>query len=114
MNNGAEIPQIGYGMWIVLPGFVARRGVADALEAGYRHFDTAQAYHNEQHLGHALKSSGIKREEVFITTKIQVKNLGYDDVIPSFENSLKKLQTEYVDLLLIHFPDTENRSGAWK
>ena len=114
MNTGVQIPQIGYGMWIVLPGIVAKKAVKSALETGYRHFDTAQAYHNEQHLGHALKDSSVKRKDVFITTKIRTSNLSAEDVIPSFEKSLKKLQTDYVDLLLIHFPVTETRQGAWQ
>ncbi|MBI2009332.1 aldo/keto reductase [Candidatus Saccharibacteria bacterium] len=114
MNTGAKIPQVGLGLWIVLPGFVAKKAVRSALDADYRHFDTAQAYHNEQHLGAALKESGIDRGEVFITTKIRTTNLGSDDIIPSFEKSLDKLQTDYVDLLLIHFPVTETRKAAWQ
>lgn len=114
LNTGAEIPQIGFGLWQVLPGFVCRKAVRAALEAGYTHFDDAQAYHNEQHLGAELKQSKLSRKNVFITTKIQTKNLGANDVLPSFEKSLKKLQTDYVDLLLIHFPVTEHRKEAWK
>ena len=114
MNNSAEIPQIGFGMWQILPGFVAKKAVKYALEAGYSHFDTAQAYHNEQHLGSALKDARVKREDVFITTKIRTSNLAKDDVVPSFEKSLEKLQTDYVDLLLIHFPVTEHRREAWR
>ncbi len=114
LNTGATIPQIGLGLWQVLPGIICKRAVRIGLEAGYRHFDTAQAYHNEQHLGAALKDSRLKRQEVFITTKIRTANLGQDDVLPSFEKSLEKLQTDYVDLLLIHFPVTEHRRGAWQ
>src|SRR5258708_4478318 len=98
LNTGGQIPQVGLGLWQVLPGFVCRKAVKAGLEAGYTHFDDAQAYHNEQHLGLQLKESGVAREDVFITTKIQTKNLGKEDVVPSFEKSLKKLQTDYVDL----------------
>lgn len=114
MNTGAEIPQVGFGLWQVLPGIVCKRAVRSAIEIGYTHFDDAQAYHNEQHLGSQLKESKLARKDVFITTKIQTKNLGRADVIPNFEKSLKKLQTDYVDLLLIHFPVTEHRREAWE
>ena len=118
LNTGAQIPQVGLGLWQVLPGFVAKKTVKTGLAAGYRHFDSAQVYHNEQHLGTALKESKFKRDEVFITTKIASNRIGgnnqeKDKLIPSFERSLKKLQTDYVDLLLLHFPRPETRQAAW-
>lgn len=118
MNNGKTIPQVGLGLWQVLPGFVARKTVKSGLDAGYRHFDSAQVYRNEQHLGKALKDCGIARKEVFITTKIASNSVGgnnqkKDKLLPSFERSLEKLQTDYVDLLLLHFPRPETRQAAW-
>src|SRR5690242_2697164 len=114
LNTGAKIPQVGLGLWQVLPGFVCRKVIKAGIDTGYRHFDSAQAYHNEQHVGAAISGSGLKREDVFITTKIRVSNLAKEDVIPSFEKSLTKLQTDYVDLLLVHFPETEHRREAWQ
>ena len=117
MNNGQTVPQIGFGMWKILPGFTARKSVGFALEAGYRHFDTAQVYHNEQHLGKAILESGVRRQDVFITTKIAsgsiMHNLSVEKLIPSFQDSLNNLQTDYVDLLLIHFPASDTRRQAW-
>ncbi len=112
MSSGKTIPQVGLGLWQVLPGFVCRKAVKEALSVGYTHFDDAQAYHNEQHLGATITGVG-KRENYFITTKIQTKNLAKEDVLPSFEKSLAKLKTDYVDLLLVHFPVTEHRREAW-
>lgn len=114
LNDGNGIPQVGLGLWKVYLGVVARRAVRYALDAGYRHFDTAQIYLNEQHLGTALADSDIPRDQIFITTKIWNKNQSEDRMMPSFEKSLEKLQTDYVDLLLLHFPVTETRRDAWK
>jgi methylglyoxal/glyoxal reductase len=114
LNTGAKIPQIGFGLWRNKNKKECIDSVKLALEAGYRHFDTAQVYGNEQFLGEALQDSDFKRDELFITTKIWTENMWYDDVIPTFEESLEKLQTKYVDLLLLHFPVTELRSGAWR
>jgi diketogulonate reductase-like aldo/keto reductase len=113
MNNGKSIPQIGQGLWKVLPGFVCKRAVKEGLEAGYRHFDSAQYYLNEKALGTAIKESGIDRSELFITTKIKNDNFAADLLAPSFDKSLEKLQMDYVDLLLLHFPVSGLRQGAW-
>jgi diketogulonate reductase-like aldo/keto reductase len=118
LNSGQTIPAIGFGLWKILPGLIARKSVKSAIEAGYKHFDTAQVYRNEQHLGSALKNYGLERKDTFITTKIASNSVGAnnqtrDKLIPSFEKSLKKLQTDYVDLLLMHFPRTETRQEAW-
>jgi diketogulonate reductase-like aldo/keto reductase len=113
LDNGTQIPQIGLGLWKVKKEKEAKQAVKWALEAGYRHFDTAQIYGNEAYLGAALKEAGVARKDVFITTKIWNDNQWWNDVIPTFEESLEKLQTDYVDLLLIHFPVTELRRPAW-
>ena len=90
------------------------RAFEAAVAAGYRHFDSAQVYKNEQMLGAALKRSKLKREEVFITTKIAINNFGHKKALKSFETSLEKLQTDYVDLLLLHFPVTLLRKSSWQ
>jgi len=113
LNNGKEIPQIGLGLWMVKKEKECVQTVKDALELGYRHFDSAQWYENEQFLGPTLKQSGVPREDLFVTTKIKNDNQWWVDLIPSFEESLEKLQMDYVDLLLLHFPVTELRRAAW-
>jgi diketogulonate reductase-like aldo/keto reductase len=113
MNTGAEMPQIGFGLWRNKDKEECIESVKLALDAGYRHIDDAQAYDNEEYLGEALKDSPLKREELFITTKIWNANQPESKLKPSFEQSLKKLQMEYVDLLLLHFPVTETRAAAW-
>jgi diketogulonate reductase-like aldo/keto reductase len=114
LSNGVKIPQVGLGLWLVKDEKECKSAVKAALEAGYTHFDTAQIYGNEQFLGAALKEAGAKREDVFITTKIWNENQYWTDIDSSLEESLKKLQTDYVDLLLLHFPVTELRRPAWK
>lgn len=114
MNDGKDIPQIGLGLWLVKDEQECKNAVKWGLEAGYRHFDSAQYYENEQFLGQVIKDSGIKREDVFITTKIKNENMWWNDIGPSFEESLQKLQMDYVDLLLLHFPVTELRRPAWR
>ena len=112
MNTGAEIPQIGFGLWRNTDKKECVDSVKLALDAGFTHFDTAQVYGNEQYLGEALKDAGVKREGLFITTKIWNDN--FWDCISTFDESLEKLQMEYVDLLLLHFPVTETRNMGWK
>ena len=101
LNNGISMPLLGYGLFKVPPQ-EAERCTREALEVGYRLIDTAQAYGNEQGVGDAIRRSGIPREEVFIVTKIWITNAGEEKAARSFEQSLRKLQTDYVDLLLIH------------
>ena len=113
LNNGKKIPQAGLGLWLNQNKDECKKSVKEALEAGYRHFDTAQIYENEEFVGEALKESGVDRKELFITTKIWNDNLWWEGFDESFDESLKKLQTDYVDLLLIHFPVTEERRPAW-
>ena len=103
LRNGHEIPQLGFGTFLVKPED-ATRVVSDALEVGYRHIDTAQMYRNEAEVGQALTDSGINREDLFITTKLANSMHEPADVRDSFADSLQKLQTEYVDLFLIHWP----------
>jgi diketogulonate reductase-like aldo/keto reductase len=109
-----KIPQIGLGLWQVKDQSEFDAAFTTAIKAGYRHFDSAQAYGNEQMLGNAWQSSGKKRSELFLTTKISVRNFQYKKAHSSFEESLIKLQTDYVDLLLLHFPVPILRKKAWK
>ena len=102
--GGVEIPSVGLGTWR-LTGDSCRKSVRTALELGYRHVDTAQAYSNERQVGNALRNSDVAREDVFVTTKLGRGNRAYDDVVRSTEESLAKLGTDYIDLLLIHWPD---------
>lgn len=113
LANGQEIPQIGLGLWQIKDQAQFNTGFETAVAAGYRHFDTAQVYENEQFLGEAWSVSGIKREELFITTKIWIKKFGQHHLQKSFEESLQKLRTDYADLLLLHFPVTILRKKAW-
>ncbi len=104
LNNGLEIPMLGFGTWMLKAGEEAESAVSAALEVGYRHIDTAQIYENEQSVGAAMASSGVPREEIFLTTKLWNDNQLFDDVIPSFEESLEKLQTDYVTCSWSIFP----------
>lgn len=113
LNNDHTIPQIGLGLWKVKDKTEFTRAFDTAVQAGYRHFDTAQAYQNEQLLGSCWRASGLKRDELFITTKIQVDHFGYNRAQPTVPESLEKLQTEYVDLLLLHFPVPILRRKTW-
>ncbi len=114
LNNGHTIAQVGLGLWQVKDNQLFDDIFKTALQAGYRHFDTAQIYDNEEALGRAWKKSGIRREELFITTKISVTHFGKTLTRKSFLSSLQRLQTEYVDLLLLHFPVTGLRKSSWK
>ncbi|HSX05817.1 MAG TPA: aldo/keto reductase [Candidatus Saccharimonadales bacterium] len=114
LNNGKSIPQVGLGLWRMKNRDECKAAVKTALDLGYTHFDTAQIYKNEAFLGEALKEAGATREDLFITTKIWNENQYWTDIDPSFEESLANLQTDYVDLLLLHFPVTELRRPAWR
>ncbi len=103
LNNGVKMPQFGYGVFQVSPE-ECERCVSDAISVGYRSFDTAQVYNNEEGVGNAISKSGISREEFFITTKIWISNFGYEKAKASIEESLKKLQTDYIDLMILHQP----------
>src|SRR5258708_25155075 len=114
LNNGTTIPAKGIGTWRMRDEQECIIAVHAALEAGYRHIDTAQVYDNEAFVGKALKSSTVSREQLFITTKIWNDNYDWDDLIHSFDESLRNLQTDYVDLLLLHLPVTETHRPAWR
>lgn len=103
LNNGVEMPILGYGVYQVEPA-ECERCVTDALNLGYRLIDTAQAYHNEQNVGDAIHKSGIPRQDIFLTTKVWISNAGEEQALKSIDESLRKLQTDYIDLLLIHQP----------
>ncbi len=103
LNNGIEMPILGYGVYQVTPE-ECERCVSDAIRVGYRSIDTAQAYYNEEGVGHAIRKSGVPREELFITTKVWISNAGEKKAKASIDESLRKLQSDYVDLLLIHQP----------
>ena len=112
LYNGVLMPKIGYGVYQISKED-CERCVLEALSVGYRHIDTAQSYFNEEEVGNAIKKSGIDRKEIFITTKIWIDNYGYDNCKKSVEESLKKLQTNYIDLVLLHQPFSDYY-GAWK
>lgn len=101
LNNGVEMPLVGYGVFQVSPA-ECERCVSDALSVGYRSIDTAQAYMNEEGVGNAWRKSGLRRDELFLTTKVWVSNSGEERAARSIDESLRKLQTDYIDLLLIH------------
>lgn len=112
LNNGVMMPAIGFGVFQI-PENETERAVNDAIEIGYRKFDTAAAYFNEEQLGNAIRQSGIKREEFFITTKLWVQDYEYDDALRAFDLSMKKLGLDYLDLYLMHKP-YGNYYAAWR
>lgn len=112
LNNGVEMPQLGYGVYQVTPE-ECERCVSDALAAGYRLIDTAAAYYNEEAVGRAIKKSGLKREELFVTTKLWISDAGEENAKKAFETSLNKLGLEYLDLYLIHQPFGDYY-GSWR
>lgn len=112
LNNGIEMPQMGYGVYQVSP-YECERCVSNALQVGYRMIDTAQAYHNEEGVGNAIKKSGIARQEIFLVSKIWISNYGYEKAKASIDESLHKLQTDYLDLMLLHQPFCD-RYGAYR
>jgi diketogulonate reductase-like aldo/keto reductase len=104
LNNGVEMPILGFGVFQVTDLAECERSVIDAIETGYRLIDTAESYMNEEAVGRAIKQSGVPREELFITTKLWIQSNGYEGAKRAFEASLKKLQLDYLDLYLIHQP----------
>lgn len=111
LSNGIKMPILGYGVYQVTKD-ECERCVLDALKAGYRSLDTAQSYFNEEEVGAAIEKSGVPREEIFLTTKVWVEHYGYDACKRSVEESLKKLKTDYIDLMLLHQPFSDYY-GAW-
>ena len=117
LNQGVEIPTLGLGVYQSAPGTPTRQAVAWALEAGYRHIDTAAMYENEVDVGVALRASGLPREEVFVTTKLWHSQHGYDRALAAAATSLARLGLEYVDLYLIHWPTApspQDRLDSWR
>ena len=112
LNNDVEMPVLGYGVYQVTPA-ESERFVSEAIQVGYRSIDTAQAYGNENGVGTAVRKSGIPRNQFFLTTKIWISNAGYEKARASIEESLRQLQTEYIDLLLIHQPFNDYY-GSWR
>lgn len=116
LNNGKYIPSIGFGTSLVT-GDECINIIKKAIEVGYRHIDTASAYKNEIEIGKAIKQSNIKREDLFITSKVWKDSMGYENTLKSFENTLKNLDLEYVDLFLIHWPkynDKKTNIDTWR
>lgn len=115
LSNGKSIPQIGVGTW-TLKGDEAATNVRLAIEAGFRHIDTAQGYDNEEAVGQGVEDGGVKREELFITTKVatNIMREGRDAVRKSIEDSLRKLKTDYIDLLLVHWPVKDCVKDTWQ
>lgn len=112
LSNGVKMPQLGYGVYQVTKD-ECERCVSDALKVGYRHIDTAQSYFNEEEVGNAIKKSGIPREELFITTKVWIEHYGYEECRKSVIESMRKLQLDYIDLVLLHQPFADYY-GAWR
>ena len=113
LNNGIKMPILGFGTFKVEDAQQTIDAVKCALELGYRHIDTATIYQNEEGVGQAIKESGIPREEIFLTSKVWNSDQGYESTLKAFETSLKKLQTDYLDLYLIHWPKALNHE-TWR
>jgi len=114
LNNGVMIPRLGLGVYQSPPGQTTQRAVEYALKIGYRHIDTARIYNNESDVGTALRKSGIRREDVFITTKLWNSDHGYESALRACDESLKRLGLKYLDLYLIHWPVPEIRNESWQ
>jgi len=114
LNNGIKIPVIGLGVFRSPVGEITRNAIQHALQAGYRHIDTAKIYANEGDVGVAIAESSIPREEIFVTTKLWNDDQGYDAALRALDESLARLQMEYVDLYLIHWPVDELRLQSWR
>ena len=112
--NNIEIPMLGYGTYKTAADEEGLQMIKDAIKAGYRHIDTAQGYKNEHLVGQAIRESGIPRNQFFVTTKVWNDNQGYDKTKVSIEESLNKLNIDYIDLLLIHWPIPQGKNDEWK
>ncbi len=114
LNNGIQIPCIGFGTWQAPNGETAVNAVKDAITLGYRHIDTAAGYENEESVGIAVKQSGMTREEIFVTSKLQNGAHGYEETMVAFEQTMKNLDMDYLDLYLIHWPNPIKSRSNWK
>ena len=114
LSNGVEMPQIGSGVYQVTPE-ECERCVMDAISVGYRMIDTAQAYHNEEAVGRAWKKSGVSRNDLFLVSKVWISNYGEGQTMKSIDESLRKLQTDHIDLMLLHQPFCDRYGAAtWR
>jgi len=113
LNNGVEIPILGFGVFQIADLAECERSVVDAIQTGYNHIDTAASYMNEEAVGRGIKQSGVPREKLFITTKLWIQSNGYEGTLKAFERSLKRLQLDYIDLYLIHQPFGDVH-GEWR
>ncbi|NLM13343.1 MAG: aldo/keto reductase [Epulopiscium sp.] len=113
LHNGVKMPWLGFGTFKITEEGQVEKAVLEALKVGYRHIDTAAIYGNEEGVGKAIKESGVKREEIFLTSKVWNGDQGYDSTLKAFEASLKRLGTDYLDLYLIHWPKPLNKE-TWR
>lgn len=114
LHNGVQMPYLGLGVYQADDGKEVINAIHWALEAGYRHIDTAQMYKNEKGVGQAIKKSKISRDQIFVTSKVWNSNQGYDNTLQAVEDSLEKLDMEYVDLYLIHWPKKDTYKETWR
>ncbi len=114
LHNGVKMPVLGIGVWRVDDGAEVEATIRYALEAGYRSIDTAAGYNNEDGVGNAIKNTNIPREEIFVTTKVWNAHQGYDSTLQAFEDSMRKLKLDYLDLYLIHWPVKGKYKDTWK
>jgi len=114
LRHGGPIPVFGLGVYQTGPGEATRNAVAWALEAGYRHIDTAALYANEREVGTAIRASGVPRDEIFVTSKLWNSDHGYDETLQAFDASMGRLEFDYVDLYLIHWPVEGLRGDSWR
>ena len=113
LNNDVEIPILGFGVFQITDPAKCERSVVDAIQTGYCHIDTAASYQNEEAVGRGIQQSGVDREKLFVTTKLWIQSNGYEGTLEAFENSLKRLQFDYIDLYLIHQPYGDVH-GEWR
>lgn len=114
LNNGKQIPGIGFGTWQILLNNRAKSAVIEALDAGYRLIDTARIYGNEKGVGSGIRESSVAREQIFVTTKLWTSDHGYEKAHGAFDDSLARLGLKYIDLYLIHWPGSDKRLEAWR
>ena len=114
LNNGVELPQVGLGVWQAERGRETQDAIRWALAHGYRHIDTARVYRNEQDVGEAVRNAELPRDQIFITTKLWNDDQGFDSTLRAFEQSLKRLGLDYIDLYLIHWPVAGKRLESWE